>query len=217
MAYSVEEVGELLDIPRPTLYRYLREYSIPHVRSSGRIFIPEESFDRIREARELHREGMGTGAVRRKLREGPVDVEGLKERLDRLFGNLEELQEGLKLTSTALSPQTLQTLLARQALLSSALCDLIEMLGGDQRNGHRRKAGFGALEEELQAQRAMLERVERRIESVECALDANTSAIEDFSRSAESISEMTKYVVSVASLLKNDILLSSASKQPNGA
>ena len=58
MVYSVDEVSDRLDIPRPTLYRYLREYSIPHLRQAGKISIPEESFDRIREARALHREGL---------------------------------------------------------------------------------------------------------------------------------------------------------------
>ena len=59
--YSVDEVSDLLGIPRPTLYRYLREYSMPHLRRGGRIQIPEGSFDRIREARDLHKEGLGTG------------------------------------------------------------------------------------------------------------------------------------------------------------
>src|ERR671914_392607 len=67
--YTVDDVSDLLGIPRPTLYRYLREYSIPHLRRSGRISIPEESFERIREARDLHKEGLGTGSVRRLLRE----------------------------------------------------------------------------------------------------------------------------------------------------
>jgi excisionase family DNA binding protein len=43
LIYTVEEVSDLLGIPRPTLYRYLREYSIPHLRRSGKISIPEES------------------------------------------------------------------------------------------------------------------------------------------------------------------------------
>ena len=60
--YTVDEVSGLLGIPRPTLYRYLREYSIPHLRQAGRISIPEDSFDRIREARDLHKEGLGTGS-----------------------------------------------------------------------------------------------------------------------------------------------------------
>src|SRR3712207_9236441 len=68
--YTVDEVSDLLGIPRPTLYRYLREYSISHLRHSGRISIPEESFERIREARDLHKEGLGTESVRRLLREG---------------------------------------------------------------------------------------------------------------------------------------------------
>jgi excisionase family DNA binding protein len=80
--YTVDEVSGLLDIPRPTLYRYLREYSIPHLRKAGRISIPEDSFDRIREARDLHREGLGTESVRRQLRE---DTGELDRRLDRGF------------------------------------------------------------------------------------------------------------------------------------
>ena len=67
MLYSVDEVSDRLGIPRPTLYRYLREYSIPHLRRTGKISIPEESFELIREARELHREGLGTESVRRRL------------------------------------------------------------------------------------------------------------------------------------------------------
>jgi transcriptional regulator of acetoin/glycerol metabolism len=33
--YTVDDVSDLLGIPRPTLYRYLREYSIPHLRQGG--------------------------------------------------------------------------------------------------------------------------------------------------------------------------------------
>src|SRR5215213_12010836 len=91
--YTVDEVSDLLGIPRPTLYRYLREYSIPHLRRSGRISIPEESFDRIREARDLHKEGLGTGSVRRMLREGSKAEDGaLSQRLDHLHETLENLQ-----------------------------------------------------------------------------------------------------------------------------
>src|SRR5215217_9516494 len=94
LIYTVEEVSDLLGIPRPTLYRYLREYSIPHLRRSGKISIPEESFDRIREARDLHKEGLGTESVRRRLQEEDgLDVEELAERLDRLSGALERLRE----------------------------------------------------------------------------------------------------------------------------
>ena len=67
--YTVDDVSDLLGIPRPTLYRYLRDYSIPHLRQGGRIRIPVDSFDRIREARDLHKEGLGTETVRRQLRE----------------------------------------------------------------------------------------------------------------------------------------------------
>ena len=89
LIYTVEEVSELLGIPRPTLYRYLREYSIPHLRKSGKISIPEESFDRIREARDLHKEGLGTESVRRVLREGNTDTGEIKERIERLSESLE--------------------------------------------------------------------------------------------------------------------------------
>lgn len=95
MAYTVDEVSEKLDVPRPTLYRYLREYSIPHHRRAGKIYVPEDSFERIKEVRELHREGLGTESVRRRLLEGegePPDVEGLKERLDRISEALEDLR-----------------------------------------------------------------------------------------------------------------------------
>jgi excisionase family DNA binding protein len=130
LIYTVDEVSDLLDIPRPTLYRYLREYSIPHVRRSGKISIPEESFDRIKEARELHREGLGTASVRRRLREGndPVDAEELMDRLDRLYETLEGLQGDLRPAESASSSsqQSLQNVLKKQDLLISAVSDLTE-------------------------------------------------------------------------------------------
>lgn len=132
MIYTVDEVSDLLDIPRPTLYRYLREYSIPHVRRSGKISIPEESFDRIKEARELHREGLGTASVRRRLREGndPVDAEELMERLDRISGALEGLQGDLRPANGAssTSQETLRTVLKKQDLLISAVSTLTERM-----------------------------------------------------------------------------------------
>lgn len=131
MIYTVDEVSDLLSIPRPTLYRYLREYSIPHVRRAGKISIPEESFDRIKEARELHREGLGTASVRRRLREGndPVDAEELMERLDRISGALEGLQGDLGPANGASSSQeTLQTVLKKQDLLISAVSNLTEKM-----------------------------------------------------------------------------------------
>ncbi len=130
--YTVDEVSDLLGIPRPTLYRYLREYSIPHLRRSGRISIPEDSFDRIREARDLHKEGLGTETVRRQLREGrgPDTVE-LDRRLDNLHETLEDLRGDLKerpaTDEVAVSP-TLRTILARQSLLISAMFNLTGMV-----------------------------------------------------------------------------------------
>ncbi|ABG03937.1 Excisionase/Xis, DNA-binding protein [Rubrobacter xylanophilus DSM 9941] len=126
-SYTVEEASELLGIPRPTLYRYLREYSIPHVRRGGRISIPEESFDKIRRARDLHKEGLGTELVRRMLREEEraPDPEELARRLDRVSRELEGLR-GAPLDDPALN-QALRTILARQSLLMSAVFNLTDM------------------------------------------------------------------------------------------
>lgn len=121
--YTVDEVSGLLGIPRPTLYRYLREYSIPHLRRAGRISIPEDSFDRIREARDLHKEGLGTESVRRQLREGSVPDSGvLDRRLDTLHRSVEDLRGDV-----SFSP-ALRTLLARQSLLMSAVFNLTGMV-----------------------------------------------------------------------------------------
>ena len=130
LIYTVEEVSDLLGIPRPTLYRYLREYSIPHLRRSGRISIPEESFERIREARDLHKEGLGTESVRRLLREGNNANSGeLKERLDQLSENLERLRGNERpAADEALPSHSLRTVLARQNLLISAMFNLTEMV-----------------------------------------------------------------------------------------
>ena len=140
MVYSVDEVSDRLDIPRPTLYRYLREYSIPHLRQAGKISIPEESFDRIREARALHREGLCTESVRRKLREENdlVDVEELADRLDRLSGALESLREDLKPANGAPGTQeeALQTLHEKQDTLISEVSRLhgiVEELSNTER------------------------------------------------------------------------------------
>lgn len=119
----------MLGIPRPTLYRYLREYSIPHLRKAGRISIPEDSFDRIREARDLHKEGLGTESVRRQLRE---DTGELDQRLDTLHQTLESLRVDIRERPAAtkeVSPSpTLRTILARQSLLMSAVFNLTEMV-----------------------------------------------------------------------------------------
>lgn len=141
LAYTVDEVSDLLGVPRPTLYRYLREYSIPHLRRSGKIFIPEESFNRIKEVRELHREGLGTESVRRRLQgESSLDTERIVARLDRISETLESLQGNLKAASTVSSAQTLQTILARQSLLISAVSSLSDMIEDLlHANGWRRK------------------------------------------------------------------------------
>ena len=163
MIYTVDEVSDLLDIPRPTLYRYLREYSIPHVRRSGKISIPEESFDRIKEARELHREGLGTASVRRRLREGndPVDAEELIERLDRLSETLEGLHGDLGPAngSSSSSQESLRSVLKKQDLLISAVSSLTEKVDSlisandqlrkippDNLEAYEEKGSFGLLE-----------------------------------------------------------------------
>jgi excisionase family DNA binding protein len=130
--YTVDDVSDLLSIPRPTLYRYLREYSIPHLRQGGRIRIPEDSFDRIREARDLHKEGLGTETVRRQLREGGgPDTGELDRRLNKLHDTLEDLRGDLRAKpatgEVALSP-VLQTILARQSLMLSAMFNLTGMV-----------------------------------------------------------------------------------------
>lgn len=174
MVYSVDEVSERLDIPRPTLYRYLREYSIPHLRRAGKISIPEESFDRIREARELHREGLGTESVRRKLGEegSDLDVEELAERLDRLSGALESLREDLKSANGTPGTQeeALQTLHEKQDTLISEvsrLHGLVEELSNTddrlQRETLQREAS-GSLEE-IREPEVLSGEFEERIES----------------------------------------------------
>jgi excisionase family DNA binding protein len=130
LIYTVEEVSDLLGIPRPTLYRYLREYSIPHLRKSGKISIPEESFARIREARDLHKEGLGTESVRRVLREGNggPDTGEIKERIERLSESLDKLKGNGSAADEALSSQAMRTMLARQSLIMSAMFNLTEMV-----------------------------------------------------------------------------------------
>jgi excisionase family DNA binding protein len=167
--YTVEEVSDLLGIPRPTLYRYLREYSIPHLRRSGRISIPEESFERIREARDLHKEGLGTESVRRVLREGVAPHAGeLKERLDQLSENLERFRSGRPATGDMPPSHALRTILARQNLLISAMSNLTEMV--DEllvASGKPRKAVFDEVGGEIQVITPPLEHNGRRLETPE--------------------------------------------------
>ena len=148
--YTVEEVSAALDVPRPTLYRYLKEYSIPYIRRGGRIAIPEESVERIRTVRELHEEGLGTEAVRRRLREGP-DLDKLAERMDRVQEKLEGLREGPAYASeAAFVPQALRTILARQTVLISAVINMSEMLEELlAATGRPRRATLPSVETEL--------------------------------------------------------------------
>jgi excisionase family DNA binding protein len=152
--YTVGDVSDLLGIPRPTLYRYLKEYSIPHLRQGGRIRIPEDSFDRIREARDLHKEGLGTETVRRQLREGGgPDTGELDRRLSKLHDTLEDLRGDLRAKpatgEVALSP-ALQTILARQSLMISAMFNLTGMVEALLlNNGKGRKRPVARVEEGL--------------------------------------------------------------------
>ena len=151
--YTVDEVSDLLGIPRPTLYRYLREYSIPHLRRAGRIQIPEDSFDRIREARDLHKEGLGTDSVRKQIREGgSPDTGELDRRLNNLHDTLEDLRGELRgrpaTGEVALSP-ALRTVLARQSLMLSAMFNLTDMVEDLLfANGRTRKRPFEDLLDE---------------------------------------------------------------------
>src|SRR5829696_2628648 len=152
LIYTVEEVSDLLGIPRPTLYRYLREYSIPHLRRSGKISIPEESFDRIREARDLHKEGLGTESVRRALREsnGGPDTGEIKERIERLSESLEKLKGNGSAADEALTSHAMRTVLARQSLMMSAMFSLTEMVEELLlASGKPRKAVFEEVEGEI--------------------------------------------------------------------
>ena len=149
----------------------MREYSIPHLRRAGRISIPEESFERIREARDLHKEGLATEAVRRLLREGGSPNTGeLKERLDQLSENLERLRGGERpATDEVLPAHALRTILARQNLLISAMFNLTEMVEELLlASGKPRKAVFDDVEDEIQEVAPPLERSGRqRLETPE--------------------------------------------------
>jgi DNA-binding transcriptional MerR regulator len=176
----VDEVSDLLDVPRPTLYRYLREYSIPHLRRSGKIYVPEESFDRIKEVRELHKEGLGTESVRRRLQEeSNLDTEEIIERLDRISETLEGLQGNLKPTNGVSSAQALQIILARQTLLISAVSNLTEMLENlPYTDSRRRKPASSDWEEGIRKQEALLELLEGHPETIENHPAASESVIE---------------------------------------
>ena len=132
--YTVDEVSVELGIPRPTVYRYLKEYSIPFSRRSGRIFVPEESIGKVRRVRELHDGGYGVEAIRARLQHGEVtDLERVTERLDKLTEALESTraEAGRSIEPAHSSPDAhaLRMVLARQSLLISAISNLAEMMG----------------------------------------------------------------------------------------
>lgn len=166
--YSVDEAGDLLQIPRPTVYRYLKECSIPHERRAGKISIPEESLELIRRARELHEEGLETDHVRSRLRGGSdVDPALLAERLDRLSETLESIQVVQVGLGQGQHPnQTLQVILARQSLLISAVINLTSMVEDLlAATGHPRKPASDDLQQ-LYRQDAALRGTDLPLESV---------------------------------------------------
>ena len=148
MIYTVDEVSVELGIPRPTVYRYLKEYSVPFSRRSGRIFVPEESVGKIRIVRELHDGGFGTEAVRKKLEQGEgTDLDRVTERLDKLTEALEssrlEARRSIEPAYASPDPHALRMVLARQSLLISAVSNLAEMVGDLMAaNGLPRRAIF---------------------------------------------------------------------------
>lgn len=182
MAYTVDEVSDTLGVPRPTLYRYLREYSVPHLRRAGKIYVPEESFDRIQEIRELHREGLDTESVRRRLQAGSsAGAEGLVERLDRISETLEDLGGTSKPAANGASTaQALQTVLARQTLLISAVSNLTGMMEDLLAvNGLRRKVNPGNPETVAWEQDTFVDDLEMRPEIAEdTSLVTNGSVVE---------------------------------------
>ena len=161
----------------------MREYSIPHLRRSGRISIPEDSFERIREARDLHKEGLGTGSVRRLLREGGGPHTGeLKDQLDQLSESLERLRGNERPPAEEAPPShALRTILARQNLLISAMFDLTEMVEELLlASGKPRKAVFEDVEGEIRSvapppERAHLETLEAESSPTLGALPAQSA------------------------------------------
>lgn len=210
-------------MPRPTLYRYLREYSIPHGRKSGKISIPEESVELLKEARELHEEGMSIDSVRRRLREGRLDLGTVMDRLDEISDTVAALAEndsnslnkadGLSSpdlrdgTATDKDSLSLQTLVERQDSLISAVFTLTEisenLLSQVQQLGAQKPGG--ALEEAVKKEAEQTKQLSERIGVLETGLESTAKTIQSLSASMESLTEMTTYIVNVASLLKSTV------------
>lgn len=134
MIYTVDEVSVELGIPRPTVYRYLKEYSIPFSRRSGRIFVPAASVGKVRTVRELHDGGFGTEAIRTRLKQGEgAELARVTERLDKLTEVLEssrlESRKPVEPARDSPNAHALRLVLARQSLLISAVSNLAEMMG----------------------------------------------------------------------------------------
>ena len=127
LGYTVENVSERLGVPRPTLYRYLRDYSIPHTRRGGRISIPDESVERLRRIRDLHGEGLSSEIVRRRVSGGEeLESTVMDRRLREISGELEEIKSSLG--SGGGSAEAMRVVMARQSLLISAVYNLTEMM-----------------------------------------------------------------------------------------
>ncbi len=182
LVYTVDEVSDLLEVPRPTLYRYLKEYSVPYERRAGRISIPEESLGRIRRIRELHVEGLGTEAVRRRLRGGDdADTNLLAERLDRLSEVLERVRAAPDPTEVTPSSHTLRLVLARQSLLISAVFNMTAMLEELlAANGRPRREVFGDVGSEIRtSEESSLQLLERRSDALDGQHENNGSHAAD--------------------------------------
>lgn len=131
--------------------------------------------DLIREARELHEEGMSIESVRRRLREGEVDFRTLLERLDEISQSVRELREEVS-RREAVEPPALKTLSEQMESLISAVFTLTEISESLLANTQQEEPGD-------------------RIASLERRLD-------ELSEQMESLMEMATYLVNVASVLK---------------
>ena len=152
-------MSDLLGVPRPTLYRYLKEYSIPYQRRSGRISIPEESIERIRRVREMHDEGLGTEAVRKRIQDGDsVEIDWIAERFDQLSEALESSQRSVSRSDDNVSSrQALHIILARQSVMLQAIYNLNEMMEELMAANGRPRRNSGDLFDDTAVQATMTE------------------------------------------------------------